>query len=179
MVNDGGRAQGRSSGVRPLVFDDSLTPVERYLSCMLTRRVLTELCASTFITQPGDQEHILAPTGPRDDDRLTGQQAAMHLGISRNTLLTLIKRGVVDPQQAAPFAPLQISRRALDAKVAQSLVAAPSKPTAGYPRGDVPRGNTRYSPMKHKNDTEGIVTQGSTRLEGRTPRLSPRLSSAP
>jgi hypothetical protein len=84
------------------------------------------------------QERILAPAGPCDDDRLTGQQAAAHLGVSRNALLALIKRGVVDPQQAAPYAALRISRRALDAEPVQSIVTA-LKADGRLPKGVVSR----------------------------------------
>lgn len=85
------------------------------------------------------QERILAPQPPRDAELLTGQQAADYLGVSRNALLALIRRGVVDPQQTTSFAPMRILRQVLDADPVQGFVAA-LKADGRFPKAGCPNG---------------------------------------
>jgi DNA invertase Pin-like site-specific DNA recombinase len=72
-------------------------------------------------------------SGPQDPDLLTGQQAAQHLGISRNGLTGLLRVGVVHKRQLTDFAPWRISKAELDSDRVQRIVRA-LKATGRIPR---------------------------------------------
>lgn len=59
----------------------------------------------------------------RRTDRLTGFQAAEHLGIGRNGLLGLIRLGALNKHQVTDFAPWQIEKAELASERVQNLVA--------------------------------------------------------
>jgi len=68
------------------------------------------------------QNHIRLGAKKHDPDLMTGQQAAKHLGISRNGVLGLIRIGAVNKNQITDFAPWRLSRAELDSEKVQKLV---------------------------------------------------------
>jgi DNA invertase Pin-like site-specific DNA recombinase len=85
------------------------------------------------------QRGIRQKRQPPDDDRfLTCQQAREYLGVGYNSLLGLIRRGVLHNYQVTDFAPWRIPREELDSEEVQSLVrilkATGRLPKEGYPQ---------------------------------------------
>lgn len=77
--------------------------------------------------------------GATDDDRYaTCQQAREYLGVGYNTLLVLIRRGVLQNHQVTDFAPWRIPREELDSDEVQGLVRV-LKDTGRLPKGGYPK----------------------------------------
>ena len=91
--------------------------------------------------------HHIRLLGKVDADKLTGAQAAAHLGISRNGLIGLIRAGAVTKHQVTDFAPWRISKAELDSSHVQELVRA-LKETGRIPqKGGCPEGQTSIFSM--------------------------------
>ncbi len=73
------------------------------------------------------QHHIRLNRNKPDPDLLTGQQARDYLGIGYNSLLALVKRGLVHTNQVTDFAPWRIPRTQLDSEPVKKLVTALKK----------------------------------------------------
>ena len=67
------------------------------------------------------KHHIAAPAA-MDPDILNLAQAQKHTGISDTALMRLIRANLVPVQQIAPYAPLEIKRRDLDAEPVASII---------------------------------------------------------
>jgi hypothetical protein len=66
-----------------------------------------------------------------------------YLGVGRNGLVALLRRGVVSPNQLSEFRPWRVSRAQLDSEPLQSLVRV-LKQTGRLPRGGSPKNQLTY-----------------------------------
>ncbi len=141
--------------------DSSLVEMVRKLSDSLGDAEIARILNMKKIPTPRDlrwtqdrvqnfrRKHGIRQAGrTANNEVLTGQQAQKYLGISRNALLSLIRRGVVDTNQVTDFAPLRISRAQLDSEEVQSLVRA-LKTTGRFPKqGGSPESQVPLFPEK-------------------------------
>jgi DNA invertase Pin-like site-specific DNA recombinase len=75
-------------------------------------------------------------------DYVTGLQAMRHLGVSRNALLALIRRGVLTQHQVTDFAPWRIAKSELDSPRVGQLVAF-LRTNGRFPEGGSPANQRR------------------------------------
>jgi hypothetical protein len=83
-----------------------------------------------------------APKSSRGDDYLTGEQAGKYLGVSRNALHALIRRGAIHNLQVTEFAPWRIPKNELDSTHTRDLVEV-LKASGRLPKGGSPKGQGR------------------------------------
>ena len=83
------------------------------------------------------QNRITATAGREPRTSMTMNQVQLHLGISHNALLALVRLHLLDPNQLVPFAPWRVSRERLDSADVQRAVAQLKK-TGRLPKGGSP-----------------------------------------
>lgn len=79
-----------------------------------------------------------------DGTYLTGNQPMEYLGVGRNALYGLIRRGVIQTNQITDFAPWRIAREELDSGPVRDLVAF-LKRTGRLPKGGSPNAQRELS----------------------------------
>jgi hypothetical protein len=83
-------------------------------------------------------QRIHSPNKACEGQFLTGQQAMESLGVSRNALFALLRRGAIHNGQVTDFAPWRIDRNELESDEVQELVAFMKK-HGRFPKGGSPR----------------------------------------
>jgi hypothetical protein len=88
------------------------------------------------------QHRIVEGREEPEGDCLTQNEAMEYLGISKNALLALVRRGVLSSNQITDFAPWRIPREQLDSKPVQRLVKT-LKESGRLPKGGSPDSHPR------------------------------------
>jgi hypothetical protein len=93
---------------------------------------------------------------PATADYLTQNEAASHLGVSRNGLLGLERMGAIARRQVVAFAPWRVERRLLDSEHVQALVRT-MKTNGRLPTGGRPEGQLSLLPLPGPKTKRGAL----------------------
>ncbi|MEO6593534.1 MAG: hypothetical protein ABIP94_02135 [Planctomycetota bacterium] len=96
------------------------------------------------------QHHIQAPSQNTAQGFLTMNQVMQRLDLSHNGLLALVRLGLLDTNQVAPFAPWRIRPESLDSEALQQAVAQLAK------IGWLPKGDPQFTNQDSSTQTLGL-----------------------